>query len=91
MSLKKKLADETIERLFGLMSSPHFMRLSNVFWRQINEHQLAKLGATADLEILVDRVEHLERRLDQLHAKISALRAISPDQAGQTGGGEETS
>ena len=91
MSLKQKLADETIERLFGLMSSPHFMRLSNVFWRQVNEHQLAKLGPTADLQILVDRVEHLERRLEQLHAKMSALRAISPDEGGGRDGGEETS
>ena len=76
MSLKQKLSDELIERLYGLMSSPHFMRLSNSFWRQVNERQMAKLGATAEWQMVMDRVQRIEQRTEQLHAKLEALQTL---------------
>jgi len=76
MSLKQRLSDGLVERLFDVMTSPHFMRFSNVVWQQVNERQMAKLGATAEWQMVSDRVQHLEQRAAQLSAKMEALRAI---------------
>jgi hypothetical protein len=76
MSLKQKLTDGVVERLFDVMSSPHFMRFSNVVWRQVNDRQMAQLGASAEWQMIADRVQHLERRAGQLQAKVEALHAI---------------
>lgn len=89
MSLKHKLTDAMVERLFDVMSSPHFMRFSNVVWRQVNERQMARLGANADWQMVSDRVEHLERRAAQLQAKLEALQAMVERRHRNDGGATE--
>lgn len=76
MSIKQKLADGSVKQLLELMSSPHFMRLSNTMWRQLNDRQRAKLGASADWDGITGRVQQLENRADLLGAKLDALRAL---------------
>ncbi len=76
MSIKQKLADGTIKQLFELMSSPHFMQLSNAMWRQLNDRQLAKLGATAEWEGITGRLQQLEQRAELLNAKLDALQSL---------------
>lgn len=82
MSWKHKLADGMVERLFDVMSSPHFMRFSNVVWRQVNERQMAQLGARADWQTIADRVQHLEQRAAQLQAKLEALQGLVEQRRG---------
>jgi hypothetical protein len=77
MSIKQKIADRTIEGLFNLMSAPYFMRLSNSFWKTVNDRQLAKLGATADWRMVNDRIQRLEQRAAQLEAKLEALGELA--------------
>ena len=86
MSLKQKLADGVVERLFDVMSSPHFMRFSNVVWRQVNERQMARLGASAEWQMIADRVQHLEQRAEQLQAKVEALKAMLERRRSDDGG-----
>ena len=76
MSIKQKLADGTVKQLFELMSSPHFMQLSNAMWRQLNDRQLAKLGATAEWDGITGRLRRLEQRGELLQAKLDALQSL---------------
>jgi hypothetical protein len=82
MSIKQRIADRTVEGLFNLMSAPYFMRLSNSFWKTVNDRQLAKLGATADWRMVNDRIQRLEQRAAQLQAKLDALHELAERRAG---------
>ena len=76
MSIRQDISDKMVKELYRVMSSPHFMRLSNVLWRVRNEFEGTKSTQGADITLLMARIAKIEDRMTQLQAKLEALEGL---------------
>jgi hypothetical protein len=76
MSIKETISEKMVKELYGIMSSPHFMRLSNAFWRMRNEFEVAKSSKGPDIGVILERLERSEEKVTQLQAKLEALEGL---------------
>lgn len=73
MPIKEMIAAKVTQELYQAMSSPYFLRLSNVLWRVLNEFQAVRFGVAAELKEFEARLAAQERSLDLMQAKLKAM------------------